>query len=285
MDLNPTHMPPNPPDPVGPPAPARPVVKRKRTGGNIGAFKMLPSISNLSSPASRSTPSAAHSSQGIPQGSTIPCPPPSASSAPSAPSTARSGDHPHQAVQSEPPQHPASFAKPPTSATTSPAAFFHNTGKPKVPHLANRKDLFGLPLLINSQATAPPPISTTSRSSDEEDSQPARFPPSALETHDRQSSMESTTATHSVARFVVNTLDDPDPDSDSTWSPMTSPIARESPFPPALLGASQPNHQGPAPNEKGPAFTSASALDDTPYKTCIGKYLFFSFTTKQCHSI
>lgn len=179
MDLNPTHMPPNPPDRVGPPAPARPVVKRKRTGGKIGAFKMLPSISNLSSPASRSTPSAAHSSQDIPQGSTIPCPPPSASSAPSAP-TARSGDHPHQAVQSEPPQHPASFAKPPTSAATSPAAFFHNTGKPKVPHLANRKDLFGLPLLINSQATAPPPISTTSRSSDEEDSQPARFPPSAL---------------------------------------------------------------------------------------------------------
>lgn len=87
--------------------------------------------------------------------------------------------------------------------------------------------------------------------------------------------MEPTTATRSVARFVVNTLDDPDLDSDSTWSPMRSPSAQESPSRSALLGASQPNYQEPAPNEKGPAFTSASALDDTPYKTCIGKYLFF----------
>lgn len=97
--------------------------------------------------------------------------------------------------------------------------------------------------------------------------------------------MEPTTATRSVARFVVNTLDDPDLNSDSTWSPMTSPSAQESPSRPALLGASQPNHQAPAPNEKGPAFTSASALDDTPYKTCTGKYLFFPFRTKQYHSI
>lgn len=103
-------MPPNPPHPAGPPAPSRPVVKRKRTGGDLGAFKTLPSVSNPSSAASRGTPSTAHSSQGIPQGSinTVPCPSPSASSAPSAPSTARSGDHHHQAVQSNPP-NPAPF--------------------------------------------------------------------------------------------------------------------------------------------------------------------------------
>lgn len=150
MDLNPAHMPPNPPQPAGPPAPSsRPVVKRKRTGGNLGAFKTLPSISNPSSAASRGTPSTAHSSQGIPQGSTntVPCPPPSASSAPSAPSTARSEDPPHQAVQSKPPQsstffgneqqacqHPESFAQLPNSDITGKGHFFHKAGEQKVPH-------------------------------------------------------------------------------------------------------------------------------------------------------
>lgn len=106
-----TYVTKNHPHPAGPPAPSRPVVKRKRTGGNLGAFKTLPSISNPSSAASRGTPPTAHSSQGIPQKSTntVPCPPPSASSAPSAPSTARSGDHPHQAVQSKPPQSSTFF--------------------------------------------------------------------------------------------------------------------------------------------------------------------------------
>lgn len=49
-------MPPNPPHPAGPPAPSRPVVKRKRTGGNLGAFKTL----SPPSPTRQALPLAAH---------------------------------------------------------------------------------------------------------------------------------------------------------------------------------------------------------------------------------
>ncbi|KAK0743884.1 hypothetical protein B0T18DRAFT_372064 [Schizothecium vesticola] len=266
---NPNQMPPpptNPPNPAD--VPARPVVKMKRTG-NIGSFPMSLGPSALSTAASRGTPSTAHRHQATLHGPTN-IPPHPALSASSAPSTARPGDHPHQAMQSkllqsslsgneqQLRQHSASFAKPPTSGTSLPRPFFQKAGEQKV--------------------TASPPTSTRVRPSvaipdsdatDDEDSQPAQFPPSALETHDRQSSMESTTATRSVAHFVMNAPDDPDSDSDSSFSPMMESRPRKRLSGPAFLRASQPDHQAPTENEERSIFTPASALDDTAYRTYI----------------
>lgn len=141
-------MPPNPPHPAGPPAPSRPVVKRKRTGGNLGAFKTLPSVSNPSSVASRGTPSTAHSSQGIPQGSTNTAPalPPLPPLLPLPRPLQGPGTTLIKRCSPTPPiqhlfgneqqacQHPESFAQLPNSDITGKGHFFHKTGEQKVPH-------------------------------------------------------------------------------------------------------------------------------------------------------
>ncbi|KAK1836351.1 hypothetical protein QBC39DRAFT_337841 [Podospora conica] len=258
---------------------------------------------NPSIDASRGTSSTSHRPQGIPQQPSHPAPSvpstPSVTSVPHVPSIPRPTYSSHQGAQLKLPRaslsdneqqvrQPASPALDGTSKTPVPGIsllrpFFQKAGEQKTGEQKTGEQTASDKKLGEQKTTAPPPetaarpgsaarltlVIPDSDATDEDDSQPAQ-PYSLLpapETHDRQGSMESTTATRPVDDLVMKAPDDPDADSDSSSFPMMEASARKHLSSSSIPGPSRPENEAPSRNEKRAAFTLASALDDAAYKT------------------